>query len=120
MAEFYVGGLEEGLPGWLNLGKALIVVAAQEGVLGIGRIRMRQFLALRPQARALCAGLGRTGSVIHAEGWLGYLPLESNVYKHEVTFLTRKEKASLELMPRFHHVMSRTRIYPDSSRGAYD
>jgi len=120
MAEFYVGGLEEGLPGWLNLGKALIVVAAQEGVLGIGRIRMRQFLALRPQARALCAGLGRTGSVIHAEGWLGYLPLESNVYKHEVTFLTRKEKASLELMPRFYHVMSRTRIYPDSSRGAYD
>lgn len=120
MAEFYVGGLKGGLPGWLNLGKTLIVVAAQEDVLGIGRIRMRQFLALRPQARALCAGLGRTGSVIHAEGGLGYLPLESNVYKHEVTFLTRKEKASLELMPRFHHVMSRTRIYPDSSRGAYD
>lgn len=118
--ECYIGGLEEGLLGRLNLGKALMVVAAQEDVLGISRIRMRQFLALQPQARALCAGLGRTGSVIHAEGWLGYLPLESNVYKHEVTFLTRKEKASLQLMPGFHHVMSRTRIYPDSSRGAYD
>lgn len=120
IAEFYVGGLEQGLPGWLNLGKALIVVAAQEDVLGISRIRMRQFLALQPQARALCAGLGSTGSVIHAEGWLGYLPLESNVCKHEVTFLPRKEKASLELMPGFHHVMSRTRTYPHSSRGAYD
>ena len=60
------------------------------------------------------------GSVIHTDGWLGYLPLETKGYKHEVTFLPRKEKASLELMPGFHHVMSRTRIYPDSSRGAYD
>ncbi len=40
--ECYVGGLEEGLPGRLNLKKALIVVAAQEDGPGIGRIRMRQ------------------------------------------------------------------------------
>jgi len=78
---------------------------------------MRQFLALPPQDRALCAGLGRTGSVIRTEGWLGYLPF---VNRHEVTFLTRKKRASLELMPRFHSVMSRTRIYPNSRRGAYD
>jgi hypothetical protein len=30
IAEFYIVGLAKGLPGWLNLGKALIVVAAQE------------------------------------------------------------------------------------------
>ena len=42
--ECYVGGLEEGLPGRLNLKKALIVVAAQEDGPGIGRIRMRQIL----------------------------------------------------------------------------
>lgn len=38
--ECYVGGLEEGLPGRLNLEKALVVVAAQEDGPGIGRIRI--------------------------------------------------------------------------------
>src|SRR5437879_13076931 len=42
--ECYVGGLEEGLPGRLNLKKALVVVAAQEDGPGIGRIRMRQIV----------------------------------------------------------------------------
>jgi hypothetical protein len=37
-----VGGLEEGLPGRLNLNKTLVVVAAQEDGPGIWRIRMRQ------------------------------------------------------------------------------
>jgi hypothetical protein len=40
--ECYVGGLEEGLPGRLNLQKALVVVAAQEDGPGVGRIRMRR------------------------------------------------------------------------------
>src|SRR5208283_1480148 len=37
--ECYIGGLEESLPGRLNLDKALVVVAAQEDGPGIGRIR---------------------------------------------------------------------------------
>ena len=27
------------------------------------------------------------GSVIHTDGWLGYLPLERSGYQHDVTFL---------------------------------
>jgi hypothetical protein len=47
--ECYLGGLEEGLPGRLNLEKALVVVAAQEDGPGIGRIRMRHIVdASRP------------------------------------------------------------------------
>jgi hypothetical protein len=42
--ECYIGGLEEGLRGRLNLEKTLIVVAAQEDGPGIGRIRMRQIV----------------------------------------------------------------------------
>src|SRR5947209_6760855 len=42
--ECYVGGLEEGLLGRLNLQKALVIVAAQEDGPGIGRIRMRQII----------------------------------------------------------------------------
>jgi hypothetical protein len=42
--ESYIGGEEEGLPGRLNLKKALVVVAAQEDGSGIGRIRIRQII----------------------------------------------------------------------------
>jgi hypothetical protein len=57
--ESYVGGEVEGLPGRLNLKKALIVVAAQEDGPGIGRIRMRQVIdasaeSLVPFVRASC------------------------------------------------------------------
>jgi len=59
--EGYVGGEEEGLPGRLNLKKALIVVAAQEDGPGIGRIRMRQILDASGESLVpLCAGVGST------------------------------------------------------------
>lgn len=105
--EGYVGGEEEGLPGRLNLKKALIVVAAQEDGAGIGRIRMRQIIdasaeSLIPFVRASVAA----GSVVHTDGWAGYLPLESNGYQHKVTILKRKKNTASELMPRVHRVIS--------------
>ena len=52
-----------GLPGRLNLKKALIVVAAQEDGPGIGRIRMRQIVVgddpQERRQRAANAGLAR-------------------------------------------------------------
>jgi hypothetical protein len=66
----YVGGEEKGLPGRLNLKKALIVVAAQEDGPGIGRIRMRQIIdasaeSLVPFVRASV----EPGSIVHTDGW---------------------------------------------------
>jgi len=105
--ESYVGGEEEGLPGRLNLKKALVVVAAQEDGPGIGRIRMRQVIdasgeSLMPFIRDSV----QPGSVVHTDGWLGYLPVERNGYQHEVTFLKGKKKTPSELMPRVHRVFS--------------
>lgn len=105
--ECYLGGLEEGLPGRLNLDKTLVVVAAQEDGPGIGRIRMRQIIdasaeSLMPFVRESV----EPGSVIHTDGWLGYLPLERNGYQHEVTFLKGKKKTPSRLMPRVHRVIS--------------
>ena len=105
--ECYVGGLEEDLPGRLNLEKALVVVAAQEDGPGIGRIRMRQIVdasaeSLMPFIQESVA----PGSVIHTNGWLGYSPLVRNGYEHEITFLKRKKKTPSELMPRVHRVIS--------------
>jgi transposase-like protein len=105
--ECYVGGLEEGLPGRLNLDKALVVVAAQEDGPGIGRIRMRQIVSasaenLIPFVEDSVA----PGSLIHTDGWLGYSPLESHGFQHEITFLKGKKKTASELMPRVHRVIS--------------
>jgi transposase-like protein len=105
--ECYVGGLEEGLPGRLNLKKALVVVAAQEDGPGIGRIRMR--LIIDASAESLLPFVKESvepGSVIHTDGWAGYLPLRNNGYKHDVTILKGKKKTPSELMPRVHLVIS--------------
>jgi len=105
--ECYIGGLEEGLPGRLNLDKALVVVAAQEDGPGIGRIRMRQIVdASAARLVPFVQDSVEPGAVIHTDGWLGYLPLESKGYEHEVTFLKGKKKAPSELMPRVHLVIS--------------
>jgi len=105
--ECYVGGLEEGLPGRLNLEKALVVVAAQEDGPGIGRIRMRQIIDASAQSLVrFVQDSVEPGSVVHSDGWLGYLPLEKKGYEHEVTFLSGKKKTPSKLMPRVHRVIS--------------
>ncbi len=105
--ECYVGGLEEGLPGRLNLQKTLIVVAAQEDGPGIGRIRMGQIVDASAESLVrFVQDSVEPGSVIHTDGWLGYLPLERNGYQHDVTFLRGKKKNASQLMPRVHRVIS--------------
>ena len=105
--ECYVGGLEEGLPGRLNLEKALVVVAAQEDGPGIGRIRMRQIVDASAQSLVpFVQDSVEPGSVIHTDGWLGYQPLEKKGYEHEITFLRGKKKTPSESMPRVHRVIS--------------
>src|SRR5208282_5097209 len=105
--ECYVGGPEEGLPGRLNLDKTLIVVAAEEDRSGIGRIRMRQIpdassASLMPFVKDSVVA----NSVVHTDGWLGYSPLESNGFLHQITYLKGKPGAASELLPRVHLVIS--------------
>ena len=105
--ECYVGGPEDGLVGRLNLDKALVVVAAQEDGAGIGRIRLRQIAdasadSLVPFVRESV----ESGSIVHTDGWLGYLPLKNSEYKHEVTYLKGNAKSASELLPRVHLVIS--------------
>jgi hypothetical protein len=104
--ECYIGGLEEGLPGRLNLDKALVVVAAQEDGPWIGRIRMRQIGDASAATLVPFVQDSVAGGVIHTDGWLGYLALESKGYEHEVTFLKGKKKTPSESMPRVHLVIS--------------
>jgi transposase-like protein len=105
--ECYVGGLEEGLPGRLNVDKALVVVAAQENGPGIGRIRMRQIIdASAESLMPFVQEAVEPGSVVHTDGWAGYLPLRGEGYQHDVTVLKGKKKTASELLPRVHRVVS--------------
>ncbi len=105
--ECYLGGPEEDLPGRLNLDKTMVVVAAQEDGPGIGRIRMRQI----PDASAaslmpFVLDSVAPESVVHTDGWLGYSPMKSKGFVHQVTFLKGKKEAASELLPRVHLVIS--------------
>jgi hypothetical protein len=105
--ECYIGGLEEGLPGRLNLKKALVVVAAQEDGPGIGRIRMCQIVDASAESLVpFVQDSAALGSVVHTDGWPGYMPLRSKGYQHDVTVLKGKKKTPSELLPRVHRVIS--------------
>lgn len=87
--------------------KALIVVEAEEAGRGIGRIRPRHI----PDAPAeslipFVADSVEPGSVVHADGWLGYLPLEVNGYRHRITYLKDHERKASVLLPRVHPVFA--------------
>jgi transposase-like protein len=105
--ESYLGGPEEGLRG-RHLGtKTLIVIAAQEDGKGIGRIRMRRIGDA--SAESLLPFVEESiepGSVVHTDGWLGYAPLDTRGYVHEITFHRGRKKSPSELMPRVHRVVS--------------
>jgi len=104
--ETYLGSLEEGVRGRQTEKKALIAVAAEEvGKKGIGRIRMKRIHdASSESLHPFIKESIESGSVIHTDGWSGYLGLDEVVYTHEATSL-RGRNAS-ELLPRVHRVVS--------------
>jgi transposase-like protein len=105
--ETFYGGEEQGVRGRQTENKSLIVIAAQENGAGVGRIRMRRI----PDASAenlmpFIQEAIAVGSVVHTDGWLGYLPVERAGYQHRVTFLKGKKESASELLPRVHLVAS--------------
>jgi transposase-like protein len=105
--ETYLGGLEEGLRGRKKEAKALIVVAAQEDGMGIGRIRMRQIANASAEClHSFVKDFIAPGSVVHTDGWRGYAGLGAQGYTHEVTVLRGKKESASELLPRVHRIVS--------------
>src|ERR1039457_1403291 len=103
--EAFVGGEEEGVHGRQTETKAMIAVAAEEDGAGIGRIRMLRILDASAESLVpFIEDCVEPGSVVHTDGWLGYLPLEGKDYKHRVTYLKGNSKTASELMPRVHRV----------------
>jgi len=105
--ESYVGGIEEGVRGRQTEKKSIIVVAAQEDGMGIGRIRMCQ---VGDASAASLHGFVNVsvepGGTIRTDDWTGYQGLETKGYRHEVISIKRSGKQAHELLPRVHKVIS--------------
>ena len=105
--ETYLGGLEEGLRGCKTETKALIIVAAEEDGMGIGRIRMRLIAdACAKRLHAFVQESIAAGSIVHTDGWAGYSGLADKGYVHDVTILKGQKESASELLPRVHRVIS--------------
>ena len=69
--------MEKGLRGRKLENKALIVVAAQQGRRGIGRIRMKRIMDASAEILlAFVEECFEPGSVVHTDGWPAYSGLE--------------------------------------------
>ncbi len=84
-----------GLKAMRQPGHGCTSFTAQEDGAGIGRIRLRQIVdasaqSLVPFVRESVVA----GSTVHTDGWLGYLPLKSSEYQHEVTCLKGSTKTA--------------------------
>jgi transposase-like protein len=105
--ETYLGGLEKGVRGRQTRRKALVVVAAQEDGKGIGRIRMRRVPdASVASLHPFVLESVEAGSVVHTDGWDGYVGLEAHGYRHDVTVLRGRKESASDLLPRVHRVIS--------------
>jgi hypothetical protein len=104
--ETYLGGLEEGARRRQTDRKALIVSSLQRRrTWGGTNPHAAHPECLRRKSGALCPGGHRTGTV-DTDGWLGYRPVETAGYDHQVTFLRGKGESPSVLMPRVDRVVS--------------
>ena len=86
--EIFIGGERPGKRGRGAAGKALVVVAVQEGEKGIGRIRMRRVAdAAGESLEPAVWEMVEPGSTVRTDGWRGYNALAELGYQHDVVDL---------------------------------
>jgi transposase-like protein len=105
--EAYVGGVHPRRRGRQRETKALVAVAVQVEGRRLGRIRLRRI----PDASAaslmdFMQDAIEPRSIVHTDGWLGYVPVRRHGYKHRVTFLQGQAQPPSQLMPHVHQVVS--------------
>jgi transposase-like protein len=105
--ETFVGGVELGTRGRETHTKTLVAVAAEENGQGIGRIRLARISdASADSLGPFIVEMIERGSVVHTDGWWGYLPVTKLGYQHKVTNVSRSGRQAHEAMPRVHRVAS--------------
>lgn len=101
--ETYWGGKETGVAGRLTHDKALIIVAAEEDGLGIGRVRLRHIPDFNRQTlHGFIADSIEPGSTVRTDGLNAYRDLEGYVHDRQV----QRKAEGEHLLPRVHRVVS--------------
>lgn len=103
--ETYVGGEKPGKRGRGALGKALIMIAAENDGKKIGRIRLIQITdASSESLESAVKQSVETGSKVYTDGWNGYRGLRMLGYNHEI--VRSSAKVGEDLLPKCHRVAS--------------
>lgn len=104
--ETLLGGVGGGR-GRSSVKKALIVVAVEEVGHGMGRIRMRRISdASAETLQGFIDEVIAPGTLVHTDGWDGYVRLKANGYGHRVSYLRGHHELASQLLPRVHRVVS--------------
>jgi len=81
--ETYIGGKKPGKRGRGARGKVLVVIAVEDKVNCLGRIRLRRVTDASATSLVLAVQESvEPSSVIRTDGWSGYAPLSSRGYEH--------------------------------------
>lgn len=102
--ETYWGGDEEGVSGRLTKEKAIVIVAAEEDIEGIGRIRLRRIPdATKASLHGFIKQAIELGSTITTDGLNAYRGIEGYVHNRRVQIHRPEDE---HLLPRVHRVVS--------------
>jgi transposase-like protein len=102
--EAFWGGEEIGVVGRQTEDKALIIIAAEEDGMGIGRIRMHTIPdASSASLHGFIQEAIEPGSTVRSDGWRGYLGLDGYVHDRQVQ---SHQQEGEHLLPRVHRVIS--------------
>jgi transposase-like protein/Zn ribbon nucleic-acid-binding protein len=83
--EIFIGGERSGKRGRGAAGKTLVVIAAQQALKGIGRIRLcRVANAAGENLEPAVAQMVEPGTEVHTDGWGGYNGLAKLGFQHKV------------------------------------
>ena len=94
--EVFIGGVRPGKRGRGAAGKTLVVIAVEEAVKGIGRIRLHQVAdAAGESLEPAVWDMVEPGSTVRTDGWRGYNGLTELGYKHVVVRSTPELGANL-------------------------
>ena len=105
--ETYVGGVETNVTGRQTIKKSIVAIAVEIRGRGSGRVRMRRIEdvsgdSLLPFVQTTVS----PGTVVHTDGWGGYVGLADLGYDHRAKNLSAGGDPAHVTMPRVHRVCS--------------
>jgi transposase-like protein len=105
--ETYVGGAEEGVRGRELIKKALVVIAVEVEGRKMGRVRISHIPdASGKSLVGFVADCVEKGSLVHTDGWKGYVGMKEAGYRHRVTHTRGDDEVAADVFAHVHLVAS--------------